>query len=276
MSRTTLSIQKFLPWVALFCCWILPGPFLVGQGIGITTPFTSAGDSYFESTGISWGFGIPAHGRVAGLNPNGQLTPQIGFSWGGGNIVPPFGGYNPNSAAQLNLQGPNFRFGLSMAKGSSRTLTSQAPSLMVQNGFGGSIFSGQVSPFVTGLIPVVGSPPLDNAVTRAIESGQLDLTYRPEDPPLEPYTGDACHSRSTATQGDLSVQAIKADRAKQNAGRQREFDALVAEAGKLSETGRPGMARQKLNKALELTDDEESKKVIRNQIENLRPSSSPK
>jgi hypothetical protein len=265
------SLLKPLVCLAVFGGCLLGNLSLMGQGISVTTPFTSASDSFFGSTGVSWGFSFPAQGGVAGLNPNGQLTPQIGFSWGGGGVVPPFGGFNPNAGGQLNIQGQNFRLGLSMAKGSSRTLTSTAPSIIVQNGYGGSIFGGQVSPFVTGVVPVVGTQPIDNAVTRALQSGQLDLSHRPEDPVLDPNSGFAYHTKSSATQGDQSVASIRANRSKQTAIRRQQASTLMAEAEKLLESGRKSMARQKLRKALELTDDEESKKVIQSQIENLRP-----
>jgi hypothetical protein len=245
---------------------------LIGQNIGITTPFTSAAGGYFESTGISWGFGLPGRGGpVFGLGPGGQVTPQIGFSWGGGNVIPPFGGYNPNAGAQLSATGNNFSFALNMAKGSTRTLTSQAPSMIVQNGSGGSFFSGQVSPFVIGMVPIVGDQPLDNAVTRAVQSGQLDLTYRPEESATPDRADYYYLSKSTATQGDQSVTAIKAQRARERVQRAQRFDELLADARQQLELGRRTEAREKLRKALELTDNEELKKVIRVQIQNLRP-----
>jgi hypothetical protein len=247
------------------------------QNIGISTPFTSASASYFESIGINWGFGIPGGGRgggVMGLTPSGQLTPNLGFSWNGGNVIPPFGNYNPAAGAQLNLQGRHFNLGLSMAKGASRTLVSQAPSIVVQNGFGGSMFSGQVTPFVTGLIPVVGDQPFDNAVTRALQSGQLDLTYRPEearifDTPAAPPTVP-----SSAAQGAPSLASIKAERAAQAREKQLKLESHIAEAKQLIESGRKSLARNHLRQALELTDDAELKKVLQKEINALGLSSS--
>lgn len=248
------------------------------QNIGISTPYTSAGASYFESTGISWGFGIPGghHGQVMGLTPNGQLTPNIGFSWNGGNVLPPFGGYNPNAAGNLNIQGKHFSLGLTMAKGSSRTMVSQASSIVVQNGYGGSFFSGQISPFVTGVIPVIGDQPFDNAVTRALQSGQLDLTYRPD----ETYTSDAPRvpptSNSSAAQGTTSLAAIRAEKAEQERKKQAKTLAFISEARQLKQSGRKSLARNRYRQALELTDDEELKKVLQNEINALMPAPFPK
>jgi hypothetical protein len=267
----TLSLRGFglLCVLSNFAC--LTFAPCTAQNIGISTPFTSAGASYFESTGISWGFGIPARGgNVMGLTPGGQLTPHIGFSWNGGNIAPQFGGYNPNAGARLDIQGRNFSLGLSMAKGASRSLVSQAPSIMVQNGQGGFLFSGQSTPFVTGMIPVIGDQPLDNAVTRALQSGQLDLTYRPEEVKPADEAPLLHHSKSSATQGSASIASIRQEKDRKARENQAKCQALIAEAKQLLESNRRSMARNKLRQALELTESQELKKLIRTEIEALR------
>ena len=174
--------------VAMVACCLVAMP-AVAQQIFVETPNTNVSDSFFENLGVDFGFSLGGGdpngtgSRVVGLNPFGQPLGQIVFSQGGaGSAIPPFGGFDPNSGAQtgfavLNGNGGGFGLGLNFSQGNTRTLTSTTPGVTVQNGFGGSIFNGTVSPFVTGVVPVVGSGGvIDNGTTRALNSGRLDLS----------------------------------------------------------------------------------------------------
>lgn len=266
--------------LALVSATVLPA---LGQQIGVTTPFVGVNDSYFERTGVSFG------GRFG--SPNGAGSRSFGFfgfNQGPGfnqgsaaSAIPPFGGYDPNSGARFgfsrfNPNGSGFSLNFDLAKGSSRSIVSSAPSLMVQNGFGGSITSGQFSPFVTGLIPVVGQsgpPVIDNGVTRAMNSGQLKLEGLGESRPESTGFEDrAAGSSSTATTNPRSLGAI-AD-AKDAARRlnNAKIDELLLIAKKFEQDGLPGQARLNLKRALALCKDNGRTSEIRKLIAALEQS----
>ncbi len=275
----------------------------VAQNINGATPLTSVHDNYFESFGSNFGFSIPGGrpngSRVVGLGAQGQLLPNLVFFQNGtGGAIPLFGGYTPNSGARFGFGnvGPNggYSLGFNLAQGSTRTSTMVAPSLTVQNGFGGSMFSGQYRPFVTGVVPVVGGgapgfsnvapgylnpgysnvAPIDNGVTRAMQSGQLDLRSRIEPSkrsvPSAPVTFS--NDQSSALRGDLSVAQIKAQRAKKLELRKREFDETLAEARQLDSEQRYAEARIKYKAASRLTDD----RNLQDQIKQLISASRAK
>lgn len=293
MAGTLLRFLWTAPIAVMIC--LLGEGTTDAQNINVSTPFTSVSDSFYENFGVNFGFAIPGGrgngSRVVGLGPRGQLRPNLVFSQNGfGGTIPPFGGYSPNSGATFGFGniGPNggYSLGFNLAQGSTRTSTTVAPSLTVQNGFGGSLISGQFRPFVTGVVPVVGGggfnnvapgygfnpgyskfAPIDNGVTRAIQSGQLNLRARSE--PVErevtatPVTFS--NNRSTALRGDLSVAQIKAERAKKLAARKRQFDATLAEAKQLESEQRNAEARVKYRAATKLTDD----KQLQDQLKQL-------
>ena len=118
----------------------------LAQMVNLQAPFQNTSDSFFESFGTS-----------------GNYTSNDGnffFNWGGGNAIPPFGGFNPNNQANLGFQSNgsrgSFSLNLSMAQGSSRTNSVTTPSLTLMNGGSGSINSTINRPFVTSVIPVIG------------------------------------------------------------------------------------------------------------------------
>ncbi len=254
------------------------------QNVNVTTPFVSSSDSYYENFGINFGFGFRGGtgngSRVVGYGPQGRVFPNIFFSNGGFGPPPVFGGYNPNAAARFgfNQIGPNggFSLGIVAGKGSTRTSITNAPSLTVQNGFGGSFATGQVTPFVTGAIPIVGNGfrqvvEPDNGVTRALRSGQLDL--RPPSEP-EPYqsTGPISYSTpdSTATQGDLSVGQIKAERKRRLDAKRLAIEKILARAEELEQQENYADARTTYRKALAQTDDDVMKARIKELIQATR------
>ncbi len=268
-----------------------------GQNINVSTPFTSTSDSYYENIGVGFGFSIPGGrgpgSRVVGLSPNGQLMPNLTFSRGIG-FGRPFGGFVPGAGGafgfrQVGNNGGGFALGLNFAKGSRRSIVSTTPSLTVQNGFGGSIYSGQIRPFVTGVVPIVGSNfatpvpnfngriypapmPIDNAVTRAINSGQLSLARnRAEEQPLtESASVDYGDAESTAIHGDASVASLKAERIRRLAAQQKAIDDKIHEAEQLAEQQEFAMARTKYREALRLVKDDVIRKDILNRIAATR------
>jgi hypothetical protein len=233
--------------------------------------------SYFERMGVSFGgrFGSPngPGSRSFGFFGFGQGP---GFSQGSAaSAIPPFGGYDPNSGArfgfsQLNPNGSGFSLNFDLAKGSSRSIVSSAPSLVVQNGFGGSISSGQFIPFVTGVVPVVGqSPPgmIDNGVTRAMNSGQLSLDGLGESPAEDSRGNDGGRAASSsATRGARSLDAIAAEKAAARSQNQARIDELLRLAEQYQRDGQTGQARLNLKRALILCEDKSRHSDIRQRI----------
>ncbi len=260
------------------------------QNINVTNPITRLNERSYSHSGINFGFGFPGGSgpgsRVQGLGPRGNLTPWLGLQYGGNQAFPIFSGYSPNAGARLDFsrKGPNggFSLGINMAKGSTRTISSVTPSLTVQNGFGGTLFSGQTKPFVTGLVPIVGGYPgtsfqtggIDNGVTRAINSGQLDLrpTRREE---TYSSSGPISYSdeNSSAMTGDLSVAQIKVQREERNRQLDREINALIVEAKNLEKENRLAEARVCYGKALRLTKDPSLQSLLKQTILTSRAQS---
>jgi hypothetical protein len=121
------------------------------QQVKVSTPFQQINDGFYENFNIGWGF--------SRRRPNGS-----GFFFNGpGGAPPAFGGYDPNSDGHLGFgtagrNGSGF-FNFSFGQGNSRSMVSTTPSVVVPNGYGGTITSVNQRPFVTGFIPVVGGLP---------------------------------------------------------------------------------------------------------------------
>lgn len=253
---------------------------LTGQQIHLSAPFTTANDSFSESFGTNFGFSFGAGGngagsRVVGLTPGGQLVPNVAFTQNN-SVFPAFGGFLPGNGAQFGFGrrspgGGGFSLGFNFAQGSSRSFSSVTPSLTIPNGGFGSFSSGQVRPFVTGVVPVVGT---DNAVTRGIASGQLkpydpnrtkerptqdSSAYRPPKPPA-----------SSANYGDLSVAEIKAEKKRLRQIRIREFKQYV-DAARVAEGKEDySAARRNIRQARTLTDDPKQKYELRAWLKKLQ------
>ena len=261
------------------------------QQIYVETPGTRVTDSFYENMGVSFGFGLPGGqgngSRVVGLLPDGRLNPlgNIIFSQNGSaSAIPPFGGYDPNANANfgygiLTPGGGGYALGIQFGSGNTRSVSSVTPGIMVQNGFGGSIGSGAFRPFVTGVVPVVGDddsyypPVMDNGVTRAINSGQLDLgslgknTQHLDRPVSAPEYSAAV---STAEQGAPSVEALKAARAEKMDQREIELKQLLSDAVDLENEGNYPAARSCLRQAIKLAEDPRQKKGLRAHLTSLR------
>ncbi len=129
------------------------------QQVTNTVPLQNTSDGFYETFGIHWGF------RLTG--PNGGVF----FDNGGfGGVAPPFGGFDPNSAARFGFArgGTNGGFFLDFmaAQGSNRSMVTQAPLLTLPHGGAGAVYNSSQTPFVTGWVPVVGSSPLEERLSR--------------------------------------------------------------------------------------------------------------
>ena len=160
----------------------------------------------------------------------------------------------------LGFSGGGISLGFELAQGSSRTLTSTTPSVTLMNGGIGTINSGAIVPFATGVVPVVGaSAPIDNGVTRGIASGQL-----------RPYSESRVEANriesnrpirtsketSSAASSDISVAEIKARNALAKTSRLQQRDEAIRLAKAAYENENYSRSRIELRKAINLTDDE--------------------
>ena len=211
---------------------------------------------------------------LTSANQGFQQNFGVGFGWGG---------FDANSPNQLRFGNGPGSFGLSWSRESSRSMVTNSPQLTVQNGFGGQLFSGQLTPFVNGIVPIVGNGqilphPVDNAVTRAISSGELELN-RPvardssESDRLHPSGPIYSDPNSSATRGDISVAAIKALRKREQQQRQSLVAKQIEEAERLADQGDAAMARSVYREALRQSTDNSQKLEIKRRITSLREAS---
>ncbi len=150
--------------------------------------------------------------------------------------------------------------------------------MTVPNGSSGGFFAGSQTPFVMGVVPIVGQPPGLNAgppaaawsgdpvaerVSRHREAGALSTGVRPGSPAekaLCAARGDPPNSESTiasvsatsaggasASAAPASVAEIKAERAAAaeaaRVAQEREARSLVAKAREAEAAGKPAVAR---------------------------------
>lgn len=130
------------------CCFQL-GSWANAQLITGVTPLQNLNSSFYESNSIGWS-----------LRGNNWFA-NFG---GGGPLLPPFA---PPGAVNNGLSGGFGSFGggvagglrFNLAQGSDQSISSTAGSLTTMNGVPGSLQSGVVRPFVTGVTPIVGDYP---------------------------------------------------------------------------------------------------------------------
>lgn len=145
MSRSGLIVIVVL---AGLTAWPNSGSY--AQQVQLTSPLQTINDSFYENFGfggINLGHSGPSGGWFLNTGP-ASSTP------------PPFGGYDPAADARFGMQfGGPFGLGFNMlaGQGSTRSNTVTAPTIVIPNGGTGSMFSGSIRPFVTGVIPVVGN-----------------------------------------------------------------------------------------------------------------------
>lgn len=152
------SLRPILLAAGLFLvCAVVPA---AGQQATVSTPMHTASDSFFESTNLHWG-----------LNGNGW------FFRFGGQAVPPYGGYDPAAGASFGWGFGNRHFNGyfygNLSQGHRSSLVSQAPSVTLSNGVPGYVSDTSQSPFVIGMIPVVGGFPTVGVVSPAMPPAAL-------------------------------------------------------------------------------------------------------
>lgn len=257
IQRNMMVIRGVALFAGGFFSLLCLGSSVHAQDILVSTPLNRLSDSYYEAMGVHWGFqfGGPSS-QVFGFFNQGSA----------GSAIPPFGGYDPNASARfgfnsVNSNGSGFSLGLEMGKGSSRTMTSASPSVVVPNGGTGSIFDGSFRPFVTGVIPVVGNPgdlvepyvpPYQPPQSLGKRWSDI-LSPSTESRPARTSESTSASTRvenSSAQRGDLSVAELKAHRAAEVSQTQSELDTLIAEAEGFEQEGKYSRARTAYRKAI--------------------------
>lgn len=267
---------------------------VTAQQFALSTPFNTVNDSFFERIGMGFGFQLqganPATGRgVVGLLPGGQINPSGGivFSQGGANsALPQFGGHDPNNDANVGfgiLKGGNgLFFNLTAGQGNTRTNTNQTPVIVLPNGVQGSVSDSSQTPFVTSIIPVVGSgfgpsdfglggsggvrwvSPLadrmerfhelqrqrsgNSAARAAVAAAELGNENLSREDKLS-LKADASRG-SSAGHGDLSVAEIKSQQAAAESAKQQELQGLIERAKGAEEAGKANVAKIYYRQAL--------------------------
>lgn len=213
-------------------------PTLVAaQQVVVSTPFQTIGDSFYESNGINFGF------------DNGAIRFQQGPP-----PIPQFGGYDPNAGANFgfSIRGPGgaMNFGISLGQGSSRSISTTTPTVVVPNGGTAMLFDGSLRPFVTGFVPVVGSAgigfpaptPIPPAWTRSYVPGQ-PIPSDAENRRLGRQAAAAAnqpspkHQPSSAEHGDISVAEIRRRQLAEDAALEAEYMAILTAARVAEEAG---------------------------------------
>lgn len=238
------------------CLCLLIAAWSPAQNVAIQTPTAGLSSGFYEQIGVT------------------------GFS-GLGPVIPPFGGYNPAADARLGLRLGSFELGITAGQGSHRTFQSQTPMLTLPNGGTGTLFHGQMRPFVTGIVPVVGmggsAPPPWVYDSTGVPAGPSDLSQRiarwqaagsPMSSTAEQqrkessspgsvggvppsHNTSALGQASSAARGEMSVAAIERSNAEADTQADAKVDELVAEAEAVEAT-RPALAIHKYRQAMKL------------------------
>lgn len=231
------------------------------QQVTVTAPMTGVSNGFHENIGVGFGFGLPGGGF---------------FGAGGQNALP----------AGLRIAGPGGFLNIAADQGSTRSISTVAPSVTVMNGGSGAIYDVTIRPFVIGFTPVVGGlgfgdmgpqfgPPQfgplpiatfdgpsmlqDRLARLQAEGGLQQLTTATstdnlpaaDDPPADPLAAKLAAAReSTAGQPSPSIAAIRRQQAASDAAAAREIADLLERARRAEAANSIGQARIYYQQAL--------------------------
>jgi hypothetical protein len=261
----------------LFACLIVAPA--AAQYSAIATPFHTANDSFFENMGIGFGFSLPGAGfrpgddrgpsGTIGLGPTGRPNSRLPFVQGGG-VAPPFGGGGavaPMGGFGFGTAGGGLNTSVvgGFSQGSSRSIVSETPMVVVPNGGQGTFIDATQRPFVTGFIPVVGGygpgpgygmptsravSPLFERIQRLNAQGALRRQATRAADPGASQDNDrlalgaaASQAVSSAEQGDLSVAEIRRRQAAQGDAADEELAGWIERARGAEAAGKQNVAR---------------------------------
>lgn len=266
-----------------------------GPQVAVSTPFHTVNDSFYERIGVDFDFSIPGskNGRgVVGLNPDGSLSRNINFSQGGfGSAIPQFGGNDAATNARtgfgITKKGGGLFFNFEAGQGSSRSHVSQVPTVVMYNGQQGSISDTSQTPFITGLVPIVGGGGLPYYPTTSYSTSPLAhrlqqlnqqrrigstsgsstrSTQRPSSQAERIASKVSAAKKSTASRGDISVAEIRRQRDTQKQVEKQEKDqevlALVERAQGAEDRGKLGAAKIYYRQAARRASGDLRKKLV--------------
>jgi hypothetical protein len=263
------------------------------QQVVITAPVHNIHDSYYERIGIGMDYSWRGPRGYMFFNTHGLFA-----------APPPFGGWDGNDGTfgfGWNRGNARFNFNMAFGQGNTRTHTMVAPSITVPNGYGGSIFSGSLRPFVTGIVPVVGQgwsvqpvipfrPNYDDLreKLRRINDLERGSTQTNSDTPRDPQEREpdlvlgssdnppaAQRFSSSADRGDESLAAIRRQLENEDRKQLAKAYELIIEGQQAELSGKKGVARIFYRQAANRCQGELQKKLLLH-CERLKQETSEK
>ncbi len=244
--------------------WLLiPGLAVAQHGphANISVPLNQTGNSFYEQFGVNFGFHV------------GNF-----FYQQNGGAAPPFGGFNPGAGLNtgFNIHAPggfDGHFNIMASQGAQTSLVSQTVSTTVPSGVPGFVSDTSQTPFVMGVVPVVGdggiSPvrerlerikeggaaaygPRSGTATNAGGTGQRSAAQGATDAESSAATSvdgkTAAASTSTAEQPPAgSVAQLQQLRTAAAAVQQQETQAIITKAQEAEAAGKLGQAAHLLS-----------------------------
>jgi len=272
------------------------------QQVAIGTPFHTLNDSFYERNGVNFGFDIRGARRppggdrgsaIVGLNPDGSFSRNIQFRQGSfQSAIPPFGGYDPSADARIGFGmlgrgGGGFSLNFAGGQGSSRSHVSQTPTIVLPNGRQGSVIDARQTPFVTGIIPIVGRgdlpyfssmptftvSPLRQRIAQLKQQGYAPSANRHEKVAVK---ASPTTQSSSANHGDISVaeirQKLQAEKENKSQAKRQEMLVLIERAQGAEQTGKLGAAKIYYRQAARLTTGE-TREALLDKIKEIKNSS---
>lgn len=225
------------------------------QYSSLAAPLGTGGDGFFEHVGMGFSFSGPGfffqqNGLGAAAPPFGSFAPGAGL---GGGVAFGFGG----GQGQLSFV---------FEQGSRRSLASAAPGVTLANGAWSGFFDTSQTPFVVGVVPIVGdeparATPLAERLDRLRHEPRGDATTsaradKPAGSSARSHAGSAADSSSSAARPVGSLAEMRQKRAAELAALVAEADELAAKAERALAAGKPGLAKLYFQQAARRADGE--------------------
>ena len=220
------------------------------QQITVGAPAHAGGDSFTENIGVGFGFNIPGSNMSFnnGFNPNSGAT--LGFGFGG--------------------KGVNGSVNVGASQSGDRSLSMSAGTITLENGAVGSITDATYRPFVTSIVPVVGSgganlPIANTAIDERLSrigqvggnvsaaSGTRSGSAGSTSPQVKNSTaGSSAAALQTPAEQNSpqSIAEIRRQQSEQAAAAQNEVEKLLGQGRAAQAAGKSGVAKIYFQQAL--------------------------
>jgi hypothetical protein len=256
MVTTKGALGALITTLLVAATFFVPVREARSQQVNVGTPFSNVSDTFFERSAV----GFSARG-------NGWFFNNIGS----GAAIPPFGGFDPNVGGSLGFGfgGGDFsgQLGFNFGSGSTRSFSSQTPSVTFGNGGFGMIQETRWTPFITEIIPIVGDrapvSPLANAIARMQAQGGIgQIPMRPTQPAANSGSSTPRTVKSSAEHGALSVAEIKRQQAEEEEATSGPIKALLDEAKQYASSQDWKEARKSYYAALDIAPEHRKKEIL--------------